>query len=98
MRRQIADRGVFPVWRGDGDEIVYYDMEQIWSVSVTPFGDRLHFGAPTALFAVGKCPGLVARLNPLAITRDGSRIFFPCTPAQWDQKVIHVSSGWAPSA
>ena len=95
LRKQISDSGWYPVWRRDGNEIVYHDGERIWSIPVTTSGDALLFGVPVALFAVGSAAGLVARLNPLAVTRDGSRIFFPRAAEQPDANMIHITAGWA---
>lgn len=39
--------------------------------------------------------GLIGPENPLAVTRDGSRILFPVAlPQPEDSNVIHIKSGW----
>jgi sugar lactone lactonase YvrE len=94
LRQQIADHGQYPVWRRDGNEIVFFEAKQIWSVTVTNQGDDLAFASPVPLFFVGDCPGLVPRRNPLAITKDGSSVFFPRVDDAVNSNVIHVTAGW----
>ena len=78
----------------DGKEILYLEQNQIWSVSVEPAGANLHFGAPQALFTV-RPPPLTIGMDPLAVSRDGSRIFFPqeVKPPE-DSNAIQIRSGW----
>ena len=94
LRKQISSRGRYPVWRRDGKEIIYLDQSQIWSIRVESIGSQLRFSAPVALFRVSVPASLVAREHPLAITRDGSRIYFPLPVEQPDNNMIHVMSGW----
>ena len=91
----ITEGGSYPVWRKDGKEILYLEQNQIWSVSVEPAGANLHFGAPQALFTV-RPPPLTIGMDPLAVSRDGSRIFFPqeVKPPE-DSNAIQIRSGWA---
>ena len=91
LRKQISNGGNYPVWRRDGKEIVYFDQDRIWSVRVDVAGGELRASAPQPLFSVRQSPGLVTGLNPLAITRDGSQIFFPQTIEQPDSGVIDVA-------
>jgi hypothetical protein len=98
LRRQVVGDGGFPVWRKDGKEIVYVGngqrKRQVWSIPVNEAGSDLHFGSPVSLFEV-RTLNLVAPANPLAVTRDGSRIFFPQAPEpSEDADVIHIRSGW----
>ena len=94
LRRQISSHGGYPVWRKDGKEIIFYDQNQIWSIRVDSVGAELRFSAPQTLFPVRPPAGLVAPLTPLAITRDGSRIFFPQDIEQPDTNMIHIMTGW----
>ena len=95
LRKQIATNGRYPIWRGDGKEIVYYDQDHIWSVRVESSGAELRAAAPDALFPVSTPPGLQAGRKPLAVSRDGSRIFFPQPVEQpADSQFIHVMTGW----
>jgi len=97
LRRQIAGSGDFPEWRGDGKEILYLDGSplKVWSIRVSGSGTDLHFDAPKALFPVRPPVGAVAGLNPLAVSRDGSRIFMAQAVEQPEEsKMIHVRAGW----
>ena len=97
LRRQVSSNGIYPVWRKDGKEIVYIDTKsnQISAISVSGAGDDLRFGSPTPLFASPPRLNLLAPYNPLAVTRDGSRIIFPqALPQPEDSNVIHIKSGW----
>jgi hypothetical protein len=62
---------------------------------VTESGGDVRFGPPTPLFEVRPMQTVVGR-TPFAVSRDGSRIFFPQAPeeAAEDSNVIHVMSGW----
>ena len=90
LRRQIANSGNFPVWRGDGKEIVYYDQGHIWSVGVQGSGDESRFSEPELLFTVARPMGLASASRPLAVTRDGSRIYCLQSAEQPDAGVINV--------
>jgi eukaryotic-like serine/threonine-protein kinase len=97
LRRQISSTGAFPVWRKDGKEIIYIDMEshQISAISVSGVNGDLRFGSTTPLFVRPAVMNGVRGSNPLAVTRDGSRILSPQTLEQTeDSNVIHVKSGW----
>jgi len=94
LRRQITSDGNYPVWRKDGKEILYLDRKQISSIPVIASGDDVRFGSPSALFEV-RSLNTVSGRNPLAVTRDGSRIFFSQAAEQTEgSDVIHVRSGW----
>jgi eukaryotic-like serine/threonine-protein kinase len=90
-RRQIAPSGRWPVWRKDGKEIVYLDGNTLMSIAVDGTGTALHFGSPHALFSGLRQPaGAVALNMPLAISRDGSRIFWVQGPEETESNEIHV--------
>jgi hypothetical protein len=93
LRKQIANSGNFPVWRGDGKEALYYDHGHIWSVGVEGAGEQLRFSAPAQLFSVAQPMGILGGSRPLAVNRDGSRIYFLQSAEQPDAGVIHVRTG-----
>ena len=96
-RRQIASNGSSPEWRADGKEIVYIAVDGIWSIAVAGVGNDLRFGTPQRLFSANLNlrgpggPGIPARR--LAVSRDGSRFFFPLRREQPEANVIHVRTG-----
>lgn len=90
LRRQIASSGNNAVWRKDGKEIVYVDQGRIWSVRVDGVGTQLRFAPPELLFSVSAPLGLLSGSRPLAVSRDGSRIYFLQSTEEPDSGVIHV--------
>ncbi|MGD1090705.1 MAG: protein kinase [Bryobacteraceae bacterium] len=90
LRKQIARTGFFPVWRKDGKEILFWDQDRIWSIRVSTTGRELHFGDPEPLFSVRMPQGMTSASRPLAVSRDGTRIFFLQTPEQLESNVINV--------
>ncbi|MGO9262569.1 MAG: hypothetical protein ACLQU1_40755 [Bryobacteraceae bacterium] len=96
LRKQIASESGFPVWRKDGKEIVIADNRGVWSVRVEAVGGGLHFSAPELLFSGLRSPvGYDASARPLAVSRDGSRIYFVQAVEQPDSNVINILTGWA---
>ena len=89
LRRQIAPQGKFPVWRKDGREIVFYDTDRLWSIRVEGTGSDLRFSNPTALFQVRPPPSVID-VTPLAVSRDGSRIYVAQPVERPNSDVIHV--------
>ncbi len=95
LRRQIANRGRYPLWSKYGKEILYLDSKgQIWSVPVNAAAGELRFGAPQALFSVRPPAGMNGAFSPLEVSRDGSRIYFAQGVEQPDADLIHVKMGW----
>jgi hypothetical protein len=92
-RRQIAPSGGKAVWRKDGKEIVYIDKQTVMSVTAEPVGGELRFGAPRPLFSGLRPPGTVASSSPLAVSRDGSRIFCLRGVEQPDSNMIYIKTG-----
>lgn len=92
FRRQISATGSYPIWRGDGKEIIFLDAgNKIHSVSVSGSGADLRFGTPQLLFQARLSSTTVSGLTPIAISRDGSRIYLPQQEEQpEDANVIHV--------
>jgi hypothetical protein len=96
LRTQIANGGGFPVWRKDGKEIIIADDRGVWSIRVDATGNGLHFGTPELLFSGLRSPaGYHLPDRPLAVSRDGSRIYFVQAVEQPDSSVIHIRMGWA---
>jgi hypothetical protein len=90
LRRQIANSGSSAVWRKDGKEIVYHDRGRIWSVRVDGSGTQLRFASPEPLFSVSVPLGGASGSRPLAVSRDGSKIYFLQSTEEPDSGVIHV--------
>ncbi len=99
LRKQVTSRGNYPVWRGDGKEIVYFDKHQnrdyIWSVPLTARGADLEAGTPQPLFPARLPATTYSDLGFLAVSRDGSRFFVPQAVEQPESEVIHLRAGWA---
>jgi hypothetical protein len=94
-RRQIAPDAKFPVWRADGKEILYFTPEGLMSITVENRGGELKFGDPHLLFAgLRRAPGAVHISTPLAVSRDGSQIFWLKGPEQPDPNLVNVRAGW----
>jgi hypothetical protein len=96
LRTQITTTccGV-PAWRKDGKEIVIADEHGVWSIPVDGEGGSLHFGSPELLFSGIRFPsGSNASSRPLAVSRDGSRIFWVQGIEQPATDVIHILTGW----
>jgi hypothetical protein len=94
LRKQIASAGEFPVWRKDGKEIVYLAQYRVWSVRVDTSDGEFRTAAPEPLFSVRPSATRVGDVSQLAVSRDGSRIYFPQGVEQPDADVIHVRMGW----
>jgi serine/threonine protein kinase len=90
LRKQIASGGGWAVWRKDGKEIVYWNQDRIWSVRVDGVGAQLHFAPPEPLFSVARPLGLLSGARPLAVNRDGSRIYFLQSTEEPDSGFIHI--------
>jgi eukaryotic-like serine/threonine-protein kinase len=91
LRRQIAATYGPVRWRGDGKEILYESRGGIYSVAVDTIVGELRFGAPVLLFAGVRVPaGSNISNRPLAVSRDGSRIFWPQAVEQPGSDVIQI--------
>jgi serine/threonine protein kinase len=95
QRRQIAPGGATsPVWRKDGKEILYASGDALMSVAVE-WNGTLKFGAPRKLFSGLRLPvGSSSSRLPLAVSHDGSRIFWAQGIDQPESNLIHVKTGW----
>lgn len=94
-RQQISAEGIDPVWRHDGKEILFWDDGAIWSVAVSGSAGALSFGQPQKLFGGTRRSGSsVALSRGLAVSADGSRIFWVQGADQPDDGVINVMFGF----
>ena len=91
LRRQIADLPGAPRWRGDGREIIFRHREDVYSIGVTKAGDDLVFGEPVRLFSGLRRPaGTNRSTRPMAVSHDGSLIYWPQPAEQPGSDVIHI--------
>jgi hypothetical protein len=96
LRQQIVPTSGFPFWRKDGKEIVIADGESLWSVPVFETAAGLRFAEREHLFSGLRWPASSTfQSRPLAVSRDGSRIYFVQGVEQPGSGVIHVRMGWA---
>lgn len=90
-RRQIAPEGIMPVWRGDGKEILYRRGDAMMAVSMEWSAGQPSVGTPRELFqGVRAADGQSSLIRPLAVSRDGTRIFYAQGEVQPDANVIHI--------
>jgi hypothetical protein len=98
LRRQIAAvTGPSNLqWRRDGKEMIYAGGgSDIYSVRIEVVGSEIRFGAPQKLFSgLRSPPGLLTGQRPLAVSRDGSKIFWAQGVDQPDSNMIHIKTGW----
>jgi eukaryotic-like serine/threonine-protein kinase len=89
---RIARPGAIdPVWRGDGNEIVFVQDGAVWAIKVSMNEPIPHFSAAEKLFdGVRRAPAAVFQSRSLAVSRDGSRIFLLQAVQQPPGNVIHV--------
>jgi hypothetical protein len=94
LRRQIASGARSPRWRADGAEIMALaaDGTGVVTIPVERRGPEPQFGTPTVLFrSVLRVPSTaVARSVPLAVSRDGSTIYWLQGVQQPGPDAIHV--------
>lgn len=95
VAKQISiDGGTAPVWRGDGEEILYCKGSRIFAVRVHAGRDRIWAGAPEPLFEVRIPAGLRGDSVPLAVVGDGSRILFAQAAEGADSQTTYIMSAW----
>jgi len=97
-RRQIADRSggvgtIIPLWRKDGKEVLYSDGDSLMSIAVRWHGEPSFAPAQKVFSGLRNAPGLTPDCHPLAVSRDGSRIFWLQGVEQPEANVIHVKIG-----
>ena len=93
LRRQIAAGGNLPVWRKDGKEILCINQGKIWSVRVEGSGEQLRFSMPEPLFSAQPPSGTNSGSRPLAVNRDGTRIYYLQSVDEPEAGVIDVRTG-----
>jgi Tol biopolymer transport system component len=86
--------GVYPVWRSDGEEILYVSGSTVCSVRVQAKGGTLHASQPERLFDIRNPAGLAADSTPLAVTHDGSRILFAQGIEPAGSQQTYVMTSW----
>jgi hypothetical protein len=83
------------VWRKDGKEILFYAAGALWSIAVESAGPTLHFSPPQKLFSGLRLPAVSnTGVRPLAVSHDGSRIYFPQAAEQPNTDFIQIRMGW----
>jgi len=95
-RRQISSDNSYAVWRGDSKEILYISRtpEALTLMSIAVGGGATpSFSAPQKMFSGLRWPGGSITTTPLAVSRDGSRIFWLQAVEQPEPNVIHVKIG-----
>jgi hypothetical protein len=92
LRRLVGEQQVwYAVWRGDGREILYVAGGDLYAVSVADSSGALRLGTPEKLFSgLREAAGTVVRSQPLAVSRDGERIYWLQGSEQPDTDMIHV--------
>jgi hypothetical protein len=71
------------------------DTRGIWSVRVEAAAGGLRFGAPELLFSGTRWPTAYVEIScPLAVSHDGSRIYFVQAVEQPETRVINILMGW----
>jgi hypothetical protein len=72
-------------------EILYESKGGVYSVGVDTVGGEVRFGPPVLLFSGVRFPaGSNLSDHPLAVSRDGSRIFWPQAVEQPGSDVIQI--------
>lgn len=95
VAKQISvNGGHVPVWRRDGQEILYLNGSTIYSVRVRLGRNEIAASAPEPLFDVRVPVGLVGDSVPLAVTRDGSRILFAQSIEGADRSANYMMTAW----
>jgi hypothetical protein len=91
LRRQIAAIPGDPYWRADGREILVESRGTLYSIPVSIESGEPRFGPPAELFSGLRWPaGSNISNRPLAVTRDGTRIYWLLPVEQPGSDVIHI--------
>jgi hypothetical protein len=84
-----------PFWRKDSKEIIIANPKgEVWSVRVEAAGGALRFSAPELFSGLRWPVGYNVSTRPLAVSRDGSRIYLLQPVEQPESGVIHVRMAW----
>jgi len=90
----VAPVGEVPEWRKDGREIIFIGPMGVMAVAVERAGGELRFSPPRNLFSgFRSSAGSTASDRPLAVSRDGSRIYLIEGVEQPDTNTIHIKTG-----
>jgi Tol biopolymer transport system component len=88
-----AGGGHQPVWRGDGKELFFVDLEgRLSAVSVRSVSGGLSFGAPFALKVPLVGSGHLG--TQYDVTRDGQRVFFRDASPEAPPREMTIVLGW----
>jgi hypothetical protein len=92
LRHQIATDGRTPRWRADGKEILAELYGAVISIPVDGNGPEPRFGEPQTLFrdTLRTPANSNSSSSPLAVSRDGSTIYWLQGVPQPGPDVIHV--------
>ena len=94
LRSQLTERGLMPVWRADGREILFFRDGMIYSIAVKWTNGEFRGGAPEALFKVRTTETFSSDSCLLDVTKDGSRILFAQGVEQVDPRVMYVMTSF----
>ena len=95
IRTQISkDVGRSPVWRADGREILYLDGNTLYSVDIRFHAGAVRASPPVRLFDVHPSISLKGNSQPLAVSKDGSRILFLEATPDRPQRMSYVMTAW----
>jgi serine/threonine protein kinase len=98
VRRQIStDGGVWPVWRGDGQELFYIKADGTLMTVAVKRGRELEAGAPRALFNT-HVADLWQRLRNYDVARDGQRFLINTRVEEGTSSPITVVVNWPAAA
>ncbi len=93
-RRQITPEGYVPMWRRDGREILYRRGETVMAVSVEWSAQGPSFGTPREMIkGLRASAGQTLLSRPIAVSRDGPRIFYAQGVEQPEANVIQIKTG-----
>jgi len=97
LRKQIR-AGFYAQWRKSGGEILFLGSDEtqttnMWSLPVTAAGSELHFGEPQKLFPVRLPASTYTDLMFWAVSRDGSKFYFPEAVEQPELDTVYVRTG-----
>jgi hypothetical protein len=93
LPKQIASTGSYAIWRSDGKEILFLANAGVSSIRVEGSGDALRFATAERLFSADVPVGTNASSHPLAVNRDGSRIYLSQSAQSPGSGAILVRTG-----
>jgi serine/threonine protein kinase len=81
--------GLEAIWRPDGKELYYFDLQQMMAVGVDGSSSEFHVGSSKPLFRLG----LAGLAIEYAVTRDGQRLI-AITPAEGNSQALNLVQNW----